>query len=133
MILERPANPDELRNAAQVYANLYPDALPVSWGIKGVVISQLDHLFGGDTARKLVLSFLFSEPGERMGPLSSKMLTPPQWEFLLRIWLRPEKVEGSWTYLAPVAEEAKMLREKINLTPPDDEKRENRPVRGTAI
>lgn len=132
--ITRPASPEDLRNAAQQISIIYPSPpFTISRGAKGVIVRVLEDLLGGEQNRKMVLGFLFTPSGELVRQMSTKQLTATQWFFLHEFWLQISKIEGGWYPIEYANTECLELKKKLRLYQAEEEKKEDKPVRGRAI
>ena len=92
--IKRPWKPEDVRTFCQMKHSAYTNALvKAKPGLAGAVRSEMGIL--PDEERKLVLSYLFREDGDKLVLMSSRELRDSQ-VLALKDWIGAAKIEDKW-------------------------------------
>lgn len=105
--LNRPASPHQIHKYYLQMMQLEERLQSLNPGEKGAIVGTLNKVLGGDLHRKIVLHHLF-------GTYSTKDLNKAAWMVLFSL-CGHYKVEGKWTHLAYLTQEAYALLDSAGI------------------
>ena len=91
-VMERPYFPAVVREGVQQRVKKHKDLTEIDRGLVGATIGALNKVCNGDEGRYAVLFFLFPEEWKEMSDVSTKTLSPAQWQAVIE-WVGVYKDE----------------------------------------